>query len=95
MKNPIFIPKSFEEIKNGRKTVYKSLKIKNKNIRIIEYYNEINKLERINIWGFCGNLKERKDYFVAFDKKIDFRTGQKLKKYLKKKYQKNIEMMFF
>ena len=95
MKNPIPIPKSFEEINDdGSKILYRVLSIQGRDIRVLKYYNEKGLLKRVNVWGICGKLKEFKDrggYFVAYDEEIDFKE---LGGYIKAEYP-GIELLFF
>ena len=95
MKNPLFIPKGFEEInEDGSKILYYNSLIQGKEIRLIEYYDKKGLIKRVNIWGICGKLEEIKDYIVAIDENIDFKTGQELKKDIKAHYPKGIAIMF-
>lgn len=78
--NPLFIPVYFQEIKDGRVTLYCTKKIDGKNIRFIEYYNKEGLLDIVNVWGICGERLEYRrglksgiedDCFVAHDRELD------------------------
>lgn len=95
MKNPLFIPKSFERVEENSKILYCVLSIQSKNIRVLEYYDKRGLIKMVNVWGICGKLEKREDYFVAFDENIDFKTCQGLKKDIEAKYPTGIKMIFY
>jgi len=96
MKNPLFIPKSFKEIKkDNSKILYSVLSIQDQNIRVMEYYDEKGIIKKVNIWGICRPLVEKDDCYIARDDNIVFEKIQELKPYIESHYPKGIEMLFF
>ena len=93
MKNPIFIPKSYEKINDdGSKTLYRKSLIQGKYIRLIEYYKK-GLITRVNVWGICGEEVEEGDRYVAWDENIDYPTSEKLMPDIKAEYP-GIELLF-
>ena len=92
--NPLIIPKNFEGSIKDFKIIYRSLRIQGKDLRILEYYDEKGLIKRVNVWGFCGKLKEEKDYFVAYDEEIKYRTGLNLRDEIEANYPGGTNVMF-
>lgn len=81
--NPLFIPVYFQETRGDRVVLYLTKQIEGRNIRFMEYYNQEGLLERINVWGICGERLEYRgtgksgiedDCFVARDRVLDSET---------------------
>ena len=95
IKNPIFIPKSFKEIKeDGSRILYCNQLIQERDLRIIEYYDKEGQMYLVNVWGIRRKLEESKDCFVARDGDIDYKTSKKLRKDVEAEYPKGIEITF-
>ena len=100
MKNPIFIERNVVENKDGDYERIFNRLIEGKNIRVIEYYKK-GLLYRVNVWGILGEMRELekieggKDYLVAYDKEIDFKTARELREPIEAMYDKSVKVVFF
>ena len=93
--NPIFIPKSYEETNNGRMTFYGHQLIQEKDIRLIEHFDEEGFMRAVNVWGICRPLKKSNGGFVAQDNGIDMETMRELRDDIKKLYPKQTKITFY
>ena len=99
IKNPIFIPWNFIEVRDGEEILYRRVPVQGINLRIIEYRKE-GLLHRANIWGICKGrgveeLEVLEDCFVAYDENIDFETLKKIRAPIEDMYPKPIKVTFF
>ncbi|MDD5699881.1 MAG: hypothetical protein PHH00_01660 [Candidatus Nanoarchaeia archaeon] len=98
--SPLFIPVYFQEERDDKIVLYCTKRVNEKNVRFIEYYNKEGLLERVNVWGICGERLEyadglkragiENDHFVAYDKIIDSKTIEAIAGSSAKMYPKSI-----
>ena len=92
--NPIFIPENSEKTEGDKRTVYRNRKVKEKNIRFIEYYNgEV--LRAVGVWGICRKLEEPDGGFFVQDKGIDMETMRELRGPIEEMYPKPTKITFY
>ncbi len=102
--NPLLIPLYFQETRGDRVVLYLAKQIEGRNIRFMEYYNKEGLLERVNVWGICGERLEymrwsksgiEKDCYVAHDRELDSETMKVIRSPFEEMCPKPITLTFF
>lgn len=98
--NPLLIPLYFQEIRGDRAVLYCTKQVAGKNIRFMEYYNKEGLLERVNVWGICGERLEymrwsksgiEDDCYVARDRELDSETMKVIRGSFEELYPKPVK----